>query len=42
MKTISVKGKDYVPVSERLKYLAANFDYAIDTNYEYFPEQKCG
>lgn len=40
MKTISIKGKDYVPVSERIKYLAANYDYAIDTNYEYFPEQK--
>ena len=40
MKTISVKGKDYVPVSERLKYLAANFDYSVETNYQYFPEQK--
>lgn len=40
MKTISVKGKDYVPVSERLKYLAANYNYSINTDYEYFPEQK--
>lgn len=40
MKTISVKGKDYVPVSERLKYLAANCIYSINTDYEFFPEQK--
>lgn len=40
MKTISVKGKDYVPVSERLKYLAANCNYSINTDYEFFPEQK--
>lgn len=40
MKTISVKGKDYVPVSERLKYLAANYTYSINTDYQYFPEQK--
>jgi len=40
MKTISVKGKDYVPVSERLKYLAANCKYSINTDYQFFPEQK--
>ena len=40
MKTISVKGKDYVPVSERLKYLATNCIYSINTDYEFFPEQK--
>lgn len=40
MKTISVKGKDYVPVSERLKYLANNCIYSINTDYEFFPEQK--
>ena len=40
MKTISVKGKDYVPVSERLKYLSANYHYQIKTDYQYFPEQK--
>jgi hypothetical protein len=40
MKTISVKGKDYVPVSERLKYLANNCIYSINTDYQYFPEQK--
>lgn len=40
MKTISVKGKDYVLVSERLKYLASNCIYSINTDYEFFPEQK--
>ena len=40
MKTVNIKGKEYVPVSERIKYLAANFVYSINTEYEYFPEQK--
>lgn len=40
MQTMKIKGKDYVPVSERLKYLAANYKYSINTDYEYFPEQK--
>lgn len=40
MQTIKIKGKDYVPVSERLKYLASNYDYAINTEYQYFPERK--
>lgn len=40
MKTVNIKGKEYVPVSERIKYLAANFVYSINTDYEYFPEQK--
>ena len=40
MKTISIKGKEYVPVSERIKYLAANYHHQICTEYEYFPEQK--
>ena len=40
MKTVNIKGKEYVPVSERIKYLAANFVYSINTDYEFFPEQK--
>jgi hypothetical protein len=40
MNTIKIKGKDYVTVSERLKYLAANCIYSINTDYQYFPEQK--
>lgn len=40
MQTMKIKGKDYVPVSERIKYLAANYNYSINTDYEYFPEQK--
>lgn len=40
MKTINIKGKEYVMVSERLKFIADNFNYAIDTNYEYFPDRK--
>jgi len=40
MQTMKIKGKDYVPVSERLKYLAANYHYQISTDYQYFPEQK--
>jgi len=40
MQTMKIKGKDYVPVSERLKYIASNFDYAINTDYQYYPERK--
>lgn len=40
MNTVKIKGKDYIPVSERLKYLASNFQYSLDTNYVYFPERK--
>ena len=40
MKTVNIKGKEYIPVNERLKYLAANFVYSINTDYQYFPEQK--
>lgn len=40
MKTINIKGKEYVPVSERLKFLSQNYDYSINTEYQYFPEQK--
>ena len=40
MKTVNIKGKEYIPVNERLKYLAANFVYSINTDYQYFAEQK--
>ena len=40
MKTISIKGKDYVTVNERIKYIADNFEYSIASDYEYFSEQK--
>ena len=40
MKTIQIKGKDYVTVNERIKFIADNFQYSVDSNYEYFPEQK--
>jgi len=40
MQTLKIKGKDYVPVNERLKYLSENFDYAINTDYQYFPERR--
>jgi hypothetical protein len=40
MNTIKIKGKDYVPVSERIKHLAENNHYSISTDYQYFPERK--
>lgn len=40
MKTISIKGKDYVTVNERLKYISQNYQYSIWTEYDYFPERK--
>jgi hypothetical protein len=40
MQTIKIKGKDYVTVSERLKHLAENYQYAINTDYKYFEERK--
>ena len=40
MKTINIKGKEYVPVNERLKYLSENHNYSITSDYEYFPDQK--
>ncbi len=41
MKKISIKGKDYIPVVERIKYLHDEVkEYSIETNYEYFPDRK--
>ena len=40
MQSIKVKGKDYIPVSERIKHLSAEFDYSIITDFTYFEERK--
>lgn len=42
MKTIKIHGKDYVPVSERVKFLAEDKDrpYSLETEYFYHPEEK--
>jgi hypothetical protein len=40
MKSVTIKGKQYIPVNERLKFLADNFSYSIESNYEYFAERK--
>lgn len=42
LKTISIRGKQYVEVKERISYLANQdeFDYSIQTNYQYYPERK--
>jgi len=39
MKTIKIKGKDYVPVNERILYLKNNCDYSITTEHWYYPER---
>lgn len=39
MNTIKIKGKDYVTVNERIKFLSANHDYNITTEYWYYPER---
>jgi len=40
LKTIDIKGKPYVTVAERLKYLAENKQYCITSDYQYLAEQK--
>ncbi len=40
MKPVTIKGKQHIPVSERLKFLADNFQYSIQSSYEYYPERK--
>lgn len=41
-KAIKFKDKDYVQVKDRIQYLVDNYDwkYSIDTEYEYFSEEK--
>jgi hypothetical protein len=40
MNTVNIKGKPYVTVNERLKHIAANFQYSIETDFTYYPERK--
>lgn len=43
LKTIAIHGKEYVPVSERVKFLASQVKdnpYSIHTEYFYYPEEK--
>ncbi len=40
MKPVTIKGKQYIPVSERIKFIADNFQYLIETDYQYFAERK--
>lgn len=40
MKPVTIKGKQYIPVSERIKFIADNFQYSIETDYQYFAERK--
>lgn len=41
-KAISIKGKDYVQVKDRIQFLADNYDwrYELESQYDYFPERK--
>jgi len=41
-KAIKFKGSDYVQVKDRIQYLVDNYDwqYSIETNYQYFEESK--
>lgn len=41
-KAISIKGKSYVQVKDRILYLSQNHEgeYSIDTTYVYYPEKK--
>src|SRR5690242_19238555 len=42
LRTISIKGKQYVEVKERILFLANQdeFDYSIVTDYEYYADRK--
>lgn len=41
-KAISIKGKDYVQVKDRIQYLSDNYDgrYELESQYDYFPDRK--
>ena len=41
-KAINIKGKDYVQVKDRIKFLSDNYDgrYELESQYDYFPERK--
>lgn len=40
MQTVKIKGKDYVPVHERIKWLNENYEYNIESDYQYFAERR--
>ncbi len=40
MNTVKIKGKDYVPVHERIKWLNEHYEYNIETDYQYFAERR--
>jgi hypothetical protein len=40
MKTVKIKGKEYVEVHQRILHLAENHDYEIQTDYEFLPDLK--
>ena len=40
MQTVKIKGKDYVPVHERIKFLNENYEYSIVTEWDYNSERK--
>ena len=39
-KAISIKGKAYVQVKDRILYLSESKNYSIETDYQYFEERK--
>lgn len=39
LKTVNIKGKEYTEVSERILFLANNFDYEINTDFSFFENQ---
>lgn len=40
MNTVNIKGKPYVTVNERIKYIASNFPYHINSDFTYYPERR--
>ena len=42
LNTVNIKGKDYVPVNERLKYFNANFaGYRLETSFPLHTDKEC-
>ncbi len=39
LQTVNIKGKQYTEVSERILFLANNFDYEIKTEYNFYENQ---
>lgn len=40
MKTVKIKGKDYVMVKDRINFLSETSDYEIDSDYELIESEK--